>query len=124
MKYRDLFKTLFLALLHKLKGKGKGKLSIEEGFRQGMQPFIDQGTSILMVLSDRHAQYYKLHQEAFDALKSEQFKTLVYAETDHLFTSLAVQQDLIEQVCMWLDERISSTDSGSKEEPVLAANSG
>ena len=124
VKYRDLFTTLFLALLHKLKGKGKGKLSIEEGFKQGMQPFIDQGSSVLMVLSDRHAQYYKLHQKAFDVLKCEQFKTLVYAETDHLFTSLVVQQDLIEQICTWADERISKGDSGSKEEPELAANTG
>ena len=124
VKYRDLFFTLFSALLHKLTGKGKNKPSIEENIQRGIQRFIKQGASILMVLSDRHAQFYELHRKAFDALKCEQFKTLVYAETDHLFTSLPVQQDLIKQICLWSGEQASNWASDIIEKPILAANPG
>ncbi|HHO59515.1 MAG TPA: alpha/beta fold hydrolase [Thiotrichales bacterium] len=105
VKYRDLFYTLFAALKHRLinllPGERQKNLSMEETLKRGVAPFIEQGTAILVVLSDRHAQFFELHRDAIEALETEQFKVLMYPQTDHLFTSLAVQQELIEQVCRW-----------------------
>ena len=104
VKYRLLIGTLISALIHKLKGKNKNAVSVEEKLQSGVEPFMQQGTSVLMVLSDRHAQVYALYQKAFEKLHCGQFETLIYAETDHLFTSLSVQQDLIDRVCQWSGE--------------------
>jgi pimeloyl-ACP methyl ester carboxylesterase len=109
VKYRELFSTLFSALLHKLTAKSKSTKSIGESLHAGLQPFIDRGVSILTILSDRHAAFYKLHKKDFDSLDCAQFRLLTYPESDHLFTSLAVQQDFIEQVCKWVDDRFSQT---------------
>jgi pimeloyl-ACP methyl ester carboxylesterase len=113
VKYRDLFVTLFSVLIRKvtaqITGKGKTVATVEQGLQQGVQPFIEQGTSILAVLSDRHAQFYALHREAFDELEGPLCKTLVFPETDHLFSSLSAQKDLIDQVCQWACQQTDKT---------------
>ena len=106
VNYRALVVTLISALIHKLKAKDKNIPSVEDKLRGGIEPYLQQGTSILMVLSDRHAQFYGLYNNIFEKLHCEQFKTLVYANTDHLFTSLAVQQELIDQICQWSGELV------------------
>ena len=111
VKYRDLFVVLFSASLHKLKGQTKKTPSLGESLQCGVQPFMEQGTSILMVLSDRHAQFYALHQKAYEALDATMFKVLVFEETDHLFSQLSVQQGLIEQVCQWSSEQVVVFDA-------------
>ena len=107
VKYRLLIGTLISALIHKLKGKNKNAMSVEAKLQSGIEPFMQQGTSVLMVLSDRHAQFYALFQKVFEKMHCAQFKTLVYADTDHLFTSLSMQQDLIERICQWSGELVA-----------------
>ena len=104
INYRALIITLFSALIHKLKGPDKNETSVEERLQSRIQPFMQQGTSILMVLSDRHTQIYTLYEKAFEKLQCAQFKILVYDDTDHLFTSLSLQQDLIDRICQWSGE--------------------
>ena len=104
VNYRALIITLFSALIHRLKGNNKNVTSVEERLQNQIQPFMQQGTSILLVLSDRHTQIYTLYEKAFEKLQCKQFKTLVYDETDHLFTSLSLQQDLIDRICQWSGE--------------------
>ncbi len=101
INYRALITTLFSVLIHTLKGRNNNAISIEEALQGKIQPFMQQGTSILMVLSDRHAQVYALYQKAFEKFHCVQFETLIYAETDHLFTSVSLQQDLINRICQW-----------------------
>lgn len=104
VKYRELFSTMFQAMLYKVKGKDKNQPAMVDNLKHGIQPFIEQGTSILMVLSDRHAQFYDLYRNTIDSLQGAYFKISVHAEADHLFTSLSAQQDLIKEVCQWSDE--------------------
>ena len=104
VNYRLLIVTLISALVYKLTGKSKNSKSIEEQLKSGIQLFIQQGTSVLMVLSDREAQFYTLYRKTFEKLHCAQFNTLIYADTDHLFASLAVQSDLIDRICQWSSE--------------------
>lgn len=104
VKYRELITTLYYAILHKIKGRDKNALTMQDSLQRGLQPYIDQGISILMALSDRHAQFYELHRKAFDSQQDANFKTSINAETDHMFTSLSAQQSLIEEVCQWSTE--------------------
>ena len=104
VKYRALFYVLSSALIKKLKPVNKPSTSVEDLLRSRVALFTRQGTSILSVLSDRHAQIYELYQQVYDNLRSAQFKTLVYPNTDHLFTSLSQQQDLIDRICQWSAE--------------------
>ncbi|MDH3450761.1 MAG: alpha/beta fold hydrolase, partial [Gammaproteobacteria bacterium] len=112
VKYRALIITLFSALIQKLKGNNKNVTSVGKRLQSRIQPFMQQGTSILIVLSDRHAQIYTLYQKAFEKLQCAQFNTLVYADTDHLFTSLSLQQDLIDRICQWSAELV---DDGARD---------
>ena len=107
VKYRLLIFTLISALMNKLKGDSKNSRSFEEKIQSEVQLFIDQGTSILVVLSDRHAQLYQMLRQTFDNLEGAHFKTLVYAETDHLFTSLSMQRDLIDRICQWSGDLVN-----------------
>jgi alpha/beta superfamily hydrolase len=107
VKYRALVGNLWLALLQKLTGKNKTTDSMSQEAQAGIQHFIDLGTSVLMVYSDRNAQVFELYKEVFQGLECANFKTLVYPDTDHLFTSLAVQRDLIDQVCQWSTEVVA-----------------
>jgi pimeloyl-ACP methyl ester carboxylesterase len=108
VKYRDLFVTLFSALIQKLKGGYQNELTMEQRLQNRIQPFMRQGTSILMVLSDRHSQFYQVHKETFEKLQCARFQTLVYDDTDHLFSALSAQQDLIDRVCEWSDELVAT----------------
>jgi hypothetical protein len=55
-----------------------------------------------------------LYQQAYESLRSERFKILVYPNTDHLFTSLSQQQDLIDQICQWSAElAAANAETGS-----------
>jgi pimeloyl-ACP methyl ester carboxylesterase len=122
VNYRALTITFFSALIHKLKGNNKNVTSVEEKLQSRIQPFMQQGTSILMVLSDRHTQIYALYEKAFEKLQCAQFNTLVYDDTDHLFTSLSLQQDLIGRICQWSGELVqdetTNTSAGVMAETV------
>ena len=104
VKYRALFYILWSAVIKKFKVDNKPSTSVEEVLSSRIQPYIQQGTSLLLVLSDRHAQIYELYKQAYDNLQSAQFKILVYPNTDHLFTSLSEQQNLIDRICQWSAE--------------------
>lgn len=101
VKYRLMFIILWSAMADRFKPKTTQPGSMEENLREVLAPYHRQGTSILSIMSDRHAQYYQIHRRAYENLQSSQFASLVYPETDHLFTSLEYQQRLIEQVCQW-----------------------
>lgn len=107
VKYRNLFSALYKTFLHKLKGD-KGADVNKEDLHAQLQPFIDRGASIFMVLSDRHAQIYELYRDAFDSLICPQFQILINSEADHLYTSLSSQQELINAICKWTAERIEA----------------
>lgn len=100
VNYRALVVTLFSALMQKLKGLGKKESGT--GQQQNViQAMMQHGASVLLVLSDRHAQIYALYQKEFDDLSNAKFEVMVYPEADHLFTSLSDQQNLIDRVCRW-----------------------
>ena len=114
VNYQALFYVLWSTLIRKLKPVNKASTSIEDLLRSKVELYSRQGTSILSVLSDRHAQIYELYQQAYDSLRSERFKILVYPNTDHLFTSLSQQRDLINQICQWSAElAVADTETGS-----------
>ncbi len=113
IKYRALFITLFFSLIYKLKNLNKKIDTFEDKLDAEITPYIEQGTSILMVMSDRHAQYYELQKQAFDKLLGERFKILVYTQADHLFTPLSVQKDVIHQVCLWSRDLVAIKTSSA-----------
>lgn len=113
VRYRLLFNTLFGVIADRFKRKTKNQTSIEDSLRDMLEPFARQGTSILSVMSDRHAQLYQIHESAYRKMQSAQFKSLVFPHTDHLFTSLVFQQELIDRVCEWA----SDLDAGNAEPP-------
>lgn len=117
VKYRELFYVLSSALIKKLKPTSKTSTSIEDLIRNKVEHFSHQGTSILSVLSDRHAQVYDLYQKAYESLRSDQYEILVYPNTDHLFTSLKLQQDLIDKICRWSAE-LATVNAEAGSNPV------
>ena len=121
VKYGVLFYVLWSALVKKLKPASNAPTSIKELIRSRVEPLNRQGTSILSVMSDRHAQIYELYQQDYDDLRSEQLQILVYPNTDHLFTSLSVQRDLIDQICRW-SARLAAgkAETGRKQEAQMA----
>ena len=46
-------------------------------------------------------QFFEMYRKTLDKLVNNYFKILSYPQTDHLFTSLAAQDQLIEDVCLW-----------------------
>lgn len=104
VNYRALLVTLSNALVNKLTFRNKNASSFEAQLKTGIQPFLDKGTSILMILSDRHAQLYEVYRKAFENVQSDKFETLIYADTDHLFTSVALQHELIDRIGEWSSE--------------------
>ena len=117
--YRALVSILFSALMYKLKGKNKNAAPVEERLQSRIRPFMEQGTSILMVLSDRHTQVYTLYGKALENMQCAQFKFLVYDDTDHLFTSLSLQQDLIDRICQWSGE-LAGAETGDTSAGLVA----
>lgn len=104
VRYRLMFHSLLAALADRFRARDPQLASMEDSLRELLAPYHRQGTSILSVMSDRHAQYYQIHRRVYEKLQSPQFESLVYPKTDHLFTSLEYQRRLIEQVCRWVRE--------------------
>jgi len=96
-----LVKTLAAAAVQLLRLRFRAGASLETGLGQVIREFENQGTSVLMVASDRHAQFFELYRKTLDKLENDYFKILSYPDTDHLFASLTAQRQLIEQVCLW-----------------------
>lgn len=113
VRYSLLFNTLFSVTADKIRRKSKPRTSIEENLRAMLEPYARQGTSILSVMSDRHAQYYQIYEDAYRKLQSRWFTSLIFPQTDHLFTSLEFQQQLIDQVCAW----VGNLDEADIESP-------
>ena len=101
VNYRQLFTTLILALIKKFRVRNKNQAPMEGESRDPVKDLMQQGTSVLMVLSDRHAQLYKLVPQDSAELYGKQYETWLYPDTDHLFTSLSEQRDLINRICQW-----------------------
>jgi len=109
--YHALLYTFLAVIKHKLKNGNIKSVSVEDLLRARLQPYLRQGTSIISVLSDRHAEFYEMHKDAYDKLQSARYTTLVYKHSDHLFTSLVVQQNLIDQLCQWsVDLMVSNAE--------------
>ena len=105
VNYTALFVTLFSAIKQKISSSSSKakKRSFEDELQQMTSSYQQQDTAILMIMSDRHAQYYSLYKTVFDKAENDHFKALFYPKTDHLFTSLSAQKDLIDEVCQWSD---------------------
>ena len=101
VRYRALFHTFLSVIKHKLNSEVKKSVPYVDLLRESLRPYLQQGTSVISVMSDRNAQFYEMHKDAYDEMQSARYKILVYKNSDHLFTSLAVQQDVIEQLCRW-----------------------
>lgn len=106
--YRVLFHTLLTAIKRRLTTGNLRPASFEDSLRASLQPYLQQGTSVISVLSDRNAQIYEMHKGAYENLQSDQYKTLVYKHSDHLLTSLDVQRDLVNELCQWSAELAAS----------------
>ena len=96
-----LVKTLAAAAMQMLRVKYRAGATLEQGLGQAIRKFEEQDTSVLVVASDRYAQFFELHRKTLDKLANDYFKILTYPDTDHLFATLAAQRQLIEQVCLW-----------------------
>jgi pimeloyl-ACP methyl ester carboxylesterase len=106
VNYSLLFITLFRVLLQIFKAKNRAPTSVEQDSQMTMDYFAESETSVLLVLSDRHAQLYELYRETFEALHNATFNTLLYGDCDHLFTSLSAQRDLIDRIGQWSSELV------------------
>jgi hypothetical protein len=102
INYRNLLVTLVSMVRRKITGGGHTKMALTDIVCDDIRPVLIQGTQVLMLLSDRHAQLLQLQGEGLQDLeRSGQVRVAVHPEADHLFTSLQDQNALIEQVCEW-----------------------
>lgn len=115
VRYRALFHTFLSAIKHKLNPEVKKSVSYGDLLRASLGPYLQQGTSVISVMSDRNAQFYEMHKDAYDEMQSARYKVLVYKNSDHLFTSLAIQQDVIEQLCQWSVELVGANAESKQQ---------
>jgi pimeloyl-ACP methyl ester carboxylesterase len=106
VNYRRLYRSL-MAILRRL-GRGDHRdhdrnktPAIDTALRQ-LDPLLARGTRVLIVFSDRDAQFIRLMQGGAQRLQIDgQCQVEVYPEADHLFASLAETATLVDLVCRW-----------------------
>lgn len=100
VKYKALFAT-FAGEVRRRLTAGSQKTLVDI-FRKELEPALVQGTRLLVVFSDQHAQFIKVLGDGVqDLQRSGQLQIVVCPEADHLFTSMEEQELLVEQVCRW-----------------------
>ena len=105
VNYKALVYTLIGSVRQKLSGNRPSNEKLPDLIRQGLEPVMSQGTRLLVLLSDRHAQLFKLFgNELQDLLHSRDLQLEVFPEADHLFTLLEKQEFLVEHVCLWVEK--------------------
>ena len=78
-------------------------MSIAAIIRAEFEPAFANNVSMLALVSDQHAQYAQLLGDSLNNMLQEgQLQVKTRAEADHLFTPLADQKWLIEQVSNWV----------------------
>lgn len=127
VKYQGLFRAI-AGMVRRL-GRGvdhaPDKPGLADMARQRFEPLLAQGTRLLMVLSDRDAQFIKLLDGGVRDLQSDgQPQIEMHPKADHLFTSLKEKEALVEQVCDWMEslQRASSETGSAVSRRVLPAD--
>ncbi len=110
--YLALFGTMIAAARRMLQGgRGAPKPTLLKMFLRELDPALAKAIPVLVVFSDRHADFMKLLGE--DARQLQRYSGLrmeMHPAVDHLFTSLDAKAVLIRQVCQWVEtqaERLS-----------------
>ena len=102
VNYKRLFKTFINKLRIRATGDVNTKSTIADIVRAELEPALAQDIKLLMLRSDKHAQYERLlDDELQDLQQSGQLNIQSRSGTDHLFTPLIDQEWLIEQVSSW-----------------------
>lgn len=106
VNYRRLYQSLTARFRRPRRGDdpdhGHGKTTaIDTALRQ-LEPLLARGTRVLIVFSDRDAQFIRLMEGGIQRLQIDgQCQIEVYPEADHLFASLAETEALVDLVCRW-----------------------
>ena len=88
-------------------GRGAPKPTLLKLFLRELEPAFAREIPVLILFSDRHADFMKLLGE--DARQLQRYAGLrmeLYPAVDHLFTSLDAKAALIRQVCQWIEEQV------------------
>lgn len=106
VNYRRLFRSLAGAFKRSGRGENQDrdhdKMAIIDAARRQLEPLLTRGTRVLLILSDRDAQYLSLMKGGVERLQIDgQPQVEMYPEADHLFASLAETRALVELVCRW-----------------------
>lgn len=102
VKYRALFSSLARELRRRLGSARRRQATLAELFGKELEPALAGNCNVLLMLSDRHAQYVALFDEGVRDLESlGQVRVALRAGADHLFTSRDDQAFFIDTVCAW-----------------------
>jgi dienelactone hydrolase len=102
VRYKPLFAALAGELRRKVDASGRKTITPTEIVRTELEPALAQGCRLLVVFSDRHAQFAKLLGDGLQDLQRDcQLEMAVYPEADHLFTAMRTQDALVQRVCQW-----------------------
>ena len=104
--YRRLYQSLTVILRRLGRGDDRDhdhdKTTEIDMARRQLEPLLARGTRVLIVFSDRDAQFISLMEGGIQRLQIDgQSQVEVYPEADHLFASLAETETLVDLVCRW-----------------------
>ena len=104
VRNKALFVTLAGELRRRWSAGWQKKMTLIEILHADLEPALAQGCRLLVVFSDRHAQYAKLCGDGIQGLQRDgQVEIAVYPEVDHLFTAIQAEEPLVERVCRWAE---------------------
>lgn len=107
VNYRRLFQSLMAMLRRRARGdvdydRDHDKGTAIDTARRQLEPLLARGTRVLIVFSDRDAQFVRLMDGWIQRLQIDgQCQVEVHPEADHLFASLAETEALVDLVCRW-----------------------
>jgi len=111
VNYKRLLRIIGLQIHNKVIKRSQSSLTMADIIRAEFEPALNNKVSMLALLSDQHAQYAQLLGDCLEDLQQGgQMQMKIRAEADHLFTPLADQKWLIEQVSAWV-KNIDLVDS-------------
>lgn len=102
--YRALFRA-FAGMTRRLaRNGGHDKSALLDAARREFEPLLAQGAQLLVVFSDRHAQFIGTLDDGIEALQRDGRPQIgVHPQADHLFTSLEHQEVFVDEVCRWVE---------------------
>lgn len=104
VKYRALFNSLAGAIRRRLRGGRRVGAGLAEVFRTELEPALARQCSVLLMLSDRHAQYVGLFADGVQQLRAlGRLHVEVCPNADHLFTTIKDQDLFVGTVCTWAE---------------------